>query len=142
MTENVKEQLKKEGEKIARKSWFQEMEPVQIKIVDRKWKTKRGWYEWRKKVCYISGRQPIKDIIETVYHELAHHVEYQHAPNFFRRKGVMHSRNFKIIYYRLHSNIPLQKVIEGLYPYEHSRGWKWKDKKKTDMQWIPGKERR
>ena len=142
MTEEIKEQLKKEGKKIAKKSWFQEMEPVQIKIVDRKWKTKRGWYDWKKKICYVSGCQSVKDIIETVYHELAHHIEYQHTPNFFRKRGVMHSLNFKIIYHRLYSNIPLKKVIEGLHPYIHSRGWRWRDEKKTDMQWIPGKERR
>ena len=137
MTEYKKQLLKKEGHKIAAKKWFQEMEPVQIKIVDRKWKSKRGWYDWEKKICYISGCQSVKDIIETVYHELAHHIEYQHAPRFFRNKGVMHSRNFKIIYYRLYGNVSLKKVIENLYPYEHSWGWKWKDEKKTDMQWVP-----
>jgi len=136
MTEYKKQLLKEEEHKIAVKKWFQEMKPVQIKIVDRKWKSKRGWYDWEKKICYISGCQSVKDIIETVYHELAHHIEFQHAPCFFRNKGVVHSINFKIILSKLHRSIPLKKVVEDLYPYKHSRGWKWKDEKKTDMQWI------
>ena len=135
MTELNREQLNKEMIKLFHKQWFQEMEPVSIKIVDKKWESYDGYYDYKKRICYVTGHQTIPNIIEAVYHEIAHHIEHQHAPDFFRKKGVMHSVNFKIILSRLHKNISLKEVIKDLYPYRHKHGWGWKDKSRTKLEW-------
>lgn len=126
--------VSEEMRKITYRKWFQEMDPVLLKIVDKGWSNKSGWYNWRKRICYVSKHLTKDGIIEMVYHELSHHIEFRHAPGFFRRKGVMHSRNFWTIFERLQSDISLSEVIKGLHPYVHCHGWTWNEDK-TDLIW-------
>lgn len=109
---------------IQGRKWYKELSPVKWKITEG-----RTAYYHHKNHCIIL---PITRIDErTILHELAHHIEYEHAEGFIRYRGVMHGKNFETILARLNLNISLADVISNLRLYPRAPGWQWMPAAKT-----------
>ena len=124
-------------EELKRRRWFQEMVEPQITIyLNLERKTMYGCYRYKKReICVFGGGRSAEEIMETLLHELAHHIEWFHVEGFIRERGCMHSRNFWTIYKRIHYDIPLSQVVAGLEPY-HPPGWRWKDKERAILEYV------
>lgn len=141
MTEEEKEKkILEKGSEIEQRRWFKEMDEVEILIVRHEWQTKGGCYYFksakrgRGSRILVSILQPIDSVIRTIYHEIAHHIEFRHAKNFVRERGVCHSRNFRTILRRIKEKDKepsLKEVVRDLETY-HRMGWVW-NKEKTQM---------
>ncbi len=118
-------------QRIKSKKWAQEMDDVEIVVVDKSWVSKVGYYDYRKRPprIVVSGLRTVPKIEKTIYHELAHHIEYRHALGFIRYRRVCHSANFYTIFKRLlliDENFSLKEIIDKLYSYSSDRaGWVW-----------------
>jgi len=127
-------------QQIESKKWAKEMDDVKIVVVNRKWRTKLGQYEYMKKPprIAVSGLRTTSQIETTIRHEIAHHIEFRHAKGFIRYKGVIHSTNFHIIFRRLRNghNSSLKEITNKLCSYPRNRvGWEW-NKTKTKFVFI------
>lgn len=125
-------------QQIEEKKWAREMDDVEMLIINKKWKSRAGYYIGKTRQIFISGNRDLAGTKRTILHELAHHIEYRHAKGFIRYKGVCHSRNFHIIFRCLLNghNYSLRGIIDKLYNYsEHRSGWKWNETK-TDLVFM------
>jgi len=127
-------------QRIKNKKWAKEMDDVKIVVVNRKWRSKLGQYDYMKKPprIAVSGLRTVLQIERTIYHEIAHHIEHGHVKGFIRYRGVIHSTNFHIIFRRLLNghNSSLKEIIDKLCSYPRNRsGWEW-NKTKTKFVFI------
>lgn len=131
MTELEEKQLVRFGKELENRKWFKEMDHLEILVLrDKRWESKKGFYDFESKTAYIGGASDnLKAIKKTILHEVAHHIEYRHAEDFIREKGRMHGVNFKLILERIEEDISLKDVLKGLVKYRGRRGWKWNSDK-------------
>jgi len=127
-------------QRIKSKKWAEEMDDVKILVVNKSWESKYGQYNYMKKLpqIIVSGLIAVSQIERTIYHEIAHHIEFRHARGFIRHRGVCHSRNFHTIFRRLLNghNSSLKEIIDKLCSYPRNRtGWEWNETK-TKLVYI------
>lgn len=127
-------------QRIESKKWAKEMDNVEIVVVNRKWTSKCGHYDYLKKPprIAVSGLRTISQIERTIRHEIAHHIEHRHVKGFIRYRGISHSTNFRIIFRRLLNghNSSLKELTNKLCGYPRNRaGWEW-NKTKTKFVFI------
>lgn len=128
-------------QQIKSKKWAEEMDDVEIVVVNKKWRSKLGHYDYLRKPprIAVSGLRKVPQIKRTIYHEIGHHIEHRHVKGFIRYRGVSHSRNFHTILERLLNghNSSLKEIIDKLCSYPRNRsGWEWKDETKTKFVFI------
>ena len=141
MTEKEKEKrILEKGSEIESRRWFKEMDEVEISLVRGAWKRRFGCYYYKGcrgrkgSTIVVSILREIDGVIETLYHEIAHHIEFRHAKDFVRERGVCHSGNFQTILKRIlrsDGNTSLKELVTDLEPY-YRKGWVW-NKDKTQL---------
>ena len=62
---------------------------------------------------------PFEDLVSTLIHEVCHHIQYL-QPDFVRRKGVMHNKEFWDLYNAYMSNYLKYSNDKGGKRYEES----------------------
>lgn len=78
---------------------------------------------------YIPANRTLEQVLQTVLHELSHHIQYTEIPNFFRFFGIMHDSVFYLILRNLQNNAQYWNLIplnaEIFYENPKSSGWQW-----------------